>query len=116
MEQFDIKTAFLHKNLEETIFMQQLEGYIEEGGANKVWLLRRLYMFPSHTERGVRHVLREERDFFSFFALRPELCVSCVYEADNLYLSPYPHLSYFPSISVFLNSFRIDFQNSVKFN
>lgn len=28
LEQLDVKTAFLHENLEETIFMDQPEGFI----------------------------------------------------------------------------------------
>ncbi|KAK9053984.1 hypothetical protein SSX86_025059 [Deinandra increscens subsp. villosa] len=35
------KTAFLHGNLEETIFMNQPEGVIEKGKENKVCLLKR---------------------------------------------------------------------------
>jgi len=41
LEQMDIKTAFLHHELEEKIYMKQPEGYIHEGKGNKVCLLKK---------------------------------------------------------------------------
>nr|GEU44869.1 zinc finger, CCHC-type [Tanacetum cinerariifolium] len=40
LEQLDVKTSFLHGNLEETIYMRQLPGF-EEGTGNKVCLLNK---------------------------------------------------------------------------
>lgn len=40
-EQLDVKTVFLHENLEETIFMDQPEGFIATKDKNKVCLLRK---------------------------------------------------------------------------
>ena len=36
LEQMDVKTVFLHSELEEKIYMKQPEGYIQEGKENKV--------------------------------------------------------------------------------
>lgn len=41
LEQLDVKTAFLHGELEETIYMHQLEGFIVEGKEDHVCQLRR---------------------------------------------------------------------------
>nr|GEX57920.1 retrovirus-related Pol polyprotein from transposon TNT 1-94 [Tanacetum cinerariifolium] len=40
LEQLDVKTAFLHGNLDETIYMRQLPGF-EEGTGNNVCLLKK---------------------------------------------------------------------------
>ena len=40
-EELDVKIAFLHGNLEETIFMSQPEGYIKQGDEKKVCLLKK---------------------------------------------------------------------------
>ena len=41
LEQLDVKTAFLHGNLEETIYMLQPEGFIRPGDESKVCLLKK---------------------------------------------------------------------------
>ena len=42
LEQLDVKTAFLHGNLEEQFFMAQPKGYVKEGSEDKVCLLKKL--------------------------------------------------------------------------
>lgn len=72
--QFDIKTAFLHGNLEETIFMKQPTGYND--GTNRVCKLRRsLY--------GLKQALRSWNQRFtnslSKFRLRATEADPCVF-------------------------------------
>lgn len=40
LEHTDVKTAFIHESLEETIYMKQLEGFVQ-GSENQVCLLRK---------------------------------------------------------------------------
>jgi len=41
LEQLDVKTIFLHGELEERIYMKQPKGYIQEGQENNVCLLKK---------------------------------------------------------------------------
>ncbi|GJZ60970.1 retrotransposon protein, putative, ty1-copia subclass [Tanacetum coccineum] len=50
LEQLDVKTAFLHGNLEETIYMRQPPGF-EEGTGNKVYLLKKSLYGLKHSQR-----------------------------------------------------------------
>ena len=54
LEQLDVKTSFLHGELEERIYMKQLEWYIHEGQENMVCLLKKSLSMDlsSHQENG----------------------------------------------------------------
>ncbi|MCO5574509.1 hypothetical protein L7F22_028294 [Adiantum nelumboides] len=41
--QMDVKTTFLHGDLHEDIYMQQLEGFVEKSKEDLVWLKKSLY-------------------------------------------------------------------------
>ena len=41
LEQIDVKTTCLHGQLEETIYMQQSQGYLEPEKEHKVYLLKK---------------------------------------------------------------------------
>lgn len=41
LKQMDLKTTLLHSDLEETIYMQQLEGYTDMGDEGNVCLLQK---------------------------------------------------------------------------
>ena len=41
LEQLDVKTAFLHGDLEEEIFMRQPDGFVDRKFPNKVCFLRK---------------------------------------------------------------------------
>ena len=46
LEQLDVKTTFLHGELEEDIYMQQLEGFVVSGKDNYVCLLKKIPLWP----------------------------------------------------------------------
>jgi len=41
LEQLDVKTIFLHSELEERIYMKQPKGFFQEGQENKLCLLKK---------------------------------------------------------------------------
>jgi hypothetical protein len=43
LEQLDVKTAFLHGELEEVIYMDQPEGFVESGKENLVCRLKKSF-------------------------------------------------------------------------
>lgn len=76
LEQMDVKTVFLHGVLQERIYMEQLEGFIQKGQEGKVCLLRKsLY--------GLKQSPREWNHRFDEFMIREKYSRSqydpCVY-------------------------------------
>ena len=67
LHQLDIKTAFLNGELEETIYMQQPEGY-SEGGADMVCLLRKSLYGLKQAPRAWNTRLRQELQDMGFTA------------------------------------------------
>ena len=67
LHQLDIKTAFLNGELEETIYMQQPQGY-SEGGANMVCLLRKSLYSLKQAPRTWSTRLRQELQGMRFTA------------------------------------------------
>ena len=46
LEQLDVKIAFLHSDLEEDLYMIQLEGFIVQGQENLVCKLKKELVWP----------------------------------------------------------------------
>ena len=65
LHQLDIKTAFLNGELEETIYMQQPEGY-SEGGANMVCLHRKSLYGLKQAPRAWNRRLKQELEDMGF--------------------------------------------------
>jgi len=51
LEQMDVKTAFLHGELEEELYMEQLEGVVSVGNKDKVCLLKKSLYGLKHAPR-----------------------------------------------------------------
>lgn len=55
----DVKTAFLHGDLKEEVYVCQPEGYVIKGQENKVYKLRKaLYGLQQEPEPGMRNLIR----------------------------------------------------------
>ena len=73
LEQLDVKTAFLHVDLEETIYMDQPEGVIKPGTKNLVCLLKKSFY-------GLRQSLRQWYKRFDEFMLGIKF-IRCSYDS-----------------------------------
>lgn len=64
IEQMDVKTAFLHGDLEEEIFMKQPEGFVVEGKEEYVWRLKKslygLKQAPRQWYKKFMSIMREQ--------------------------------------------------------
>ena len=76
LEQLDVKTAFLHGDLEETIYMHQPEGFVRPGDEDKVCLLKKSIY-------GLKQASRQWHKKFDDHVLKSGFCRSkydeCVY-------------------------------------
>ena len=76
LEQLDVKTAFLHGDLEEEIFMRQPRGYEEQGKEEHVCKLRRsLYGL----KQSPRQWYKRFDEFVLKIGFKRSLYDSCVY-------------------------------------
>jgi len=76
LQQMDVKTAFLHGFLDETIYMEQPEGYIDEKNAEKVCLLQRSLYGLKQSPRKWNTGFNE---FMEAHGYKRSSYVSCVY-------------------------------------
>ena len=53
LEQLDVKTTFLHGDLEEDIYVSQLEGFIIQGQESLVCKLRKKLVWPKASSKTV---------------------------------------------------------------
>ena len=63
LEQLDVKTSFLHGDLEEKIYIEQLEDFKVEGKENHICLLKRSFY-------SLKQSLRQWNRRFDSFVLR----------------------------------------------
>jgi hypothetical protein len=89
LHQIDIKTAFLHGNLEETIYMKQPPGY-EEGGCNTACKLVKSLYGLKQAPRAWYNRLQEELELIGFVpsAADPSLFTLST-KTSNIYLLVY---------------------------
>jgi hypothetical protein len=85
IKQFDIKTAFLYGNLEETIYMAEPEGFAVSDGS-KVCLLKKSLYGLKQSPRCWNHTFSE---FLTKFKFRPTASDSCVYVGSWLNTAVY---------------------------
>ena len=75
LEQLDVKTAFLHGGLEETIYMSKPEGFISPGNENKVCLLKRSIYGLKQASRQWHKTFDDHMQKVGFISSRYDSCV-----------------------------------------
>ncbi len=89
LHQLDIKTAFLNGDLEETIYMQQPEGYAE-GGPNMVCHLRKSLYGLKQAPRAWNTRLKQELEGMGFTASGADAGLfTAQYKGSNIYILVY---------------------------
>ena len=89
LHQLDIKTAFLNGDLEETIYMQQPEGYVE-GGRNLVCHLRKSLYGLKQAPRAWNTRLKQELEGMGFTASEADPGLfTAKYKGSNIYILVY---------------------------
>ncbi|GKA21706.1 retrovirus-related pol polyprotein from transposon TNT 1-94 [Tanacetum coccineum] len=115
LEQLDVKTAFLHGNLEETIYMRQPPSF-KEGTVNKVCLLKKslygLKQSPRQCKSEIKYtkgLLRKEFDIKELGPARKMLGMEIVRDRGSRTLK----VSQSGYVQKILNNFRVDNGKSV---
>src|SRR3954471_5230778 len=70
-----VKTAFLNENIEEELYMMQLEGFIDPKNAGKVWKLQRSIYGLKQASRSWNLQFDEVIKAFGFVQNAEEFCV-----------------------------------------
>ena len=73
--QMDVKTAFLNGVLEETVFMTQLEGFVDQKNQGKVCKLKKSIYGLKQASRSWNKRFNEAVNKFGFIKNQDESCV-----------------------------------------
>ena len=85
--QFDVKTAFLHGDLEEQIFMEQPEQF--EDGTDRVWLLKKGLYGLKQSPRCWNQKINQFLNQFGLKQLQSDKCIYCSSAGPRILLALY---------------------------
>ena len=120
IHQINIKTAFLHSELEEEIYMEQPEGYIEKGNEHKVCLLLRLiYGLKQSARQWYKHLRNSIKTWGFSESIAGDIAVfTKIIDAGNIVIV----VVYVDDISIFasnlslVNEFKTQIASVYKFS